>query len=179
MTLTTDGKAGVCLDKQRWEKGKHTPRAKEAVYVGFADNMSAWLFCIPEGKKIMTLNKVKFSEHEFPFQKRKMMDQFLSDNSTDILYQHASGIIWVPCNKQHVGNYEKVHYDTMSDLDIHITSLFCKYKWSKGGVRRHHSLQTHYCSLAHVFCVLPCGAAYEIQVQEGMACVLSILAFSP
>ncbi len=84
-------RAWVYLDnlKQRREKGKHTPRAKEAVYVGFANNMSAWAFWILEDKKIMTSNQVKFSEHEFPFRTRKMVDQFLSDNSTDILYQHA------------------------------------------------------------------------------------------
>ncbi len=36
------------------------------------------------------------SEHEFPIRKRKMMDQFLSDKSTDMLYQHASYLTWVP-----------------------------------------------------------------------------------
>jgi hypothetical protein len=71
-------------------KGKHTPRAKEEVYVGFADNMSARAFWIPEDEKIMTSNQVIFSEHEFPFRKRKMVEQFLSDNSTDIFYQLAS-----------------------------------------------------------------------------------------
>jgi hypothetical protein len=106
------------LDKQRLEKGKHTPRAKEEVCVGFADNMSAWAFWIPEDKKIMTSNQVKLSEHEFPFRKRKMADQFLSDNSTDILYQHDFDIIWVPYNKLHVDNYDKVHYDTMSGVVV-------------------------------------------------------------
>ena len=47
-----------------------------------------------------------------------MVDQFLSDNSTDILYQHASDVTWVPYNKLHVGNYERVHYDTMSDVVV-------------------------------------------------------------
>ncbi len=46
------------------------------------------------------------------------MDQFLSDNSTDILYQHASNVTWVPYNKLHVGNYEKVHCDIMSDVVV-------------------------------------------------------------
>ncbi len=46
------------------------------------------------------------------------MDQFIADNSTDILYQHASDVTWVPCNKLHVGNYEKVHYDTVSDVAV-------------------------------------------------------------
>ena len=47
-----------------------------------------------------------------------MVDQFLSDNSTDILYQHASDVKWVPYNKLQVGNYDKVHYDTMSDVVV-------------------------------------------------------------
>ncbi len=106
------------LDKQRPVKGKHTPRTKEAIYVSFANNMSAWALWIPEDQKIVTSNQVKFSKHEFPFRTRKMVDQFLSDNSTDILYQHTSNVIWVPCNKLHVGNYEKVHYDTMSDIVV-------------------------------------------------------------
>ena len=46
------------------------------------------------------------------------MDQFLSDNSTDKLYQHASDVKWIPYNKLHVGNFEKVHYDTKSDVVV-------------------------------------------------------------
>jgi hypothetical protein len=49
-------RAWVYLDKQCREKGKHSPRAKEAIYVGFANNMSAWALWIPEDKKIMTSN---------------------------------------------------------------------------------------------------------------------------
>ena len=66
----------------------------------------------------MPSNQAKFSEHEFPFRNRKMIDQFLSDNSTDILYQHASDVKWEPYNKLHVANYEKVHYDTKSDVVV-------------------------------------------------------------
>jgi hypothetical protein len=62
--------------------------------------------------------ELKFSEHEFPFRTRKMVDQFLSDNLTDILYQHASDVTWVPYNKLHVCNYKKVHYDTMSGVVV-------------------------------------------------------------
>ncbi len=67
--------------------------------------------------KIVTSNQVKISEHKFSFRTRKMVDQFLSDK-TDILYQHASDVTWVPYNKVHVGNYEKVHYNTMSDVVV-------------------------------------------------------------
>ena len=55
----------VYLDKQRREKGKLTPRAKEAMHVGFADNASAWEFWNPEDRKIMTSNQVKFPNMNF------------------------------------------------------------------------------------------------------------------
>ncbi len=51
-------RAWVYLDKQRREKGKHTPRAKQAVNVGFVPNMSAWAFWVLEDKTIMTTNQV-------------------------------------------------------------------------------------------------------------------------
>ena len=35
-------------DKQHRPKGKHTPRAKKAMYVGFSHNMSACAFYIPD-----------------------------------------------------------------------------------------------------------------------------------
>ena len=66
----------------------------------------------------MPSNQVKVSEHEFPFRNRKMIDQFLSDNSTDILNQHASEVKWEPYNKLHVANYTRVHYDTKSDVVV-------------------------------------------------------------
>jgi hypothetical protein len=47
-----------------------------------------------------------------------MVDQFLSDNLTDILYRHASDITWEPNTKLHADNYEKVHYDTMGDVVV-------------------------------------------------------------
>jgi len=47
-----------------------------------------------------------------------MIDQYLMDNSTDILYQHASDVKWEPHNKLHVANYDKVHYDTKSDVVV-------------------------------------------------------------
>ena len=66
----------------------------------------------------MPSNQARFSEHEFLFRNRKMVDQFLSDNSTDILYQHASDVKWEPYNKLHVANYDNAHYDTKSDVVV-------------------------------------------------------------
>ena len=111
-------RAWVYIDKQRREKESTRQEPKRQYTLVFANNMSAWALWIPEDKKIMTSNQVKFSKHEFPFLTSKMVDQLLSDNSTDILYQHASDLTWVPYNKLHVGNFEKVHYDTMSDVVV-------------------------------------------------------------
>jgi hypothetical protein len=36
------------LDKDRRENGKHTPRAVEAINLGFEPNTSAYCFFIPE-----------------------------------------------------------------------------------------------------------------------------------
>jgi hypothetical protein len=71
----------------------------------------------------MISNQVQFNEHEFPFQKQKMVEQFLSDNSTDILFKSASDVKWVVYNKLHVGNYSKVHHDKVSDVtDLPVNS---------------------------------------------------------
>jgi hypothetical protein len=53
-------RAWVYIDPQRRAKGKHTPRAEEAIYVGFAINTSAWSFHVPERQKI-----VPFSEEQY------------------------------------------------------------------------------------------------------------------
>jgi hypothetical protein len=90
-------RAWVYIDPQRRAKGKHTPRAEEAIYVGFAINTSAWPFYVPERKKMVATNQVKFSAHEFPFRKRRMVEKHLIDNSTDMLFQPPSDVKWVPC----------------------------------------------------------------------------------
>ena len=58
-------RAWVYIDPQCRAKGKHTPRAEVAIYVGFAINTSAWSFFVPERQKIVTTNQVKFSQHYY------------------------------------------------------------------------------------------------------------------
>ncbi len=48
-------------------------------------------------------NQVKFSEHEFLFRNRKMVEKHLIDNSTDLLIQSPSYVKWVLYFKFHVG----------------------------------------------------------------------------
>ncbi len=73
-------RAGVYLDKKQREKGKHTLRAIEVIYDGFAFNTSAWSLYILELKEARTTNQATFAEHEFPFRKKRMVEQYLSDN---------------------------------------------------------------------------------------------------
>jgi hypothetical protein len=47
-----------------------------------------------------------------------MVEKHLMDNSTDMLFQHPSNVKWVPFNKFHVENYDKVHYDNISDVMV-------------------------------------------------------------
>jgi hypothetical protein len=60
-----------------------------------------------------------------------MVEQFLSDNSMDILFKSASDIKWVVYNKLHVGDYSKVHWDKVSDviaLQVNSQEKFHGYK---------------------------------------------------
>ncbi len=111
-------KAFIYLNKDRQENGKHIARGIDAVNLGFASNTSAYILYIPERKTLITTNQVKFDESEFPFRKAKMVEQYLSDNSIDILFQSAADVTWVPYNKLHVGDYEKAHHDKISDVVV-------------------------------------------------------------
>ncbi len=111
-------KALVYLNKERQENGKHTARGINAINLGFARNISAYVLYIPGRKTLMTSNQIKFNEHEFPFRKQKMVKQFLSDNATDILFKSASGVKWVVYNELHVGNYSEGHHDKVSDVIV-------------------------------------------------------------
>ncbi len=73
------------IDPKPCAKGRHTPRAEEAVYFWFAMSTGAWSFYVPERKKIEITNQVKFSENEFPFWNRKMNQRHLIGNSTEML----------------------------------------------------------------------------------------------
>ena len=75
--------------------GKHTPRALEAIFLGFEPNTSAWCFFIPERQHMLVTNQAKFDEHSFPFRRRSIVDKFQhSENSYDILNQTPSQVKW-------------------------------------------------------------------------------------
>ena len=47
-----------------------------------------------------------------------MVEQFQSDNSTDILFTNPSDVAWIPYNKLHIAEYTRVHYDPTSDVMV-------------------------------------------------------------
>ncbi len=64
--------AWVHLNSERREKEKHTPRALNAIYLGFERNTSSWCFFIPERQTLWSTNQAKFDEHTFPFSLRSI-----------------------------------------------------------------------------------------------------------
>ena len=44
-------------------------------------------------------------------------EKHLIDKTTDMLFQSPSEVKWVPYNKFHVGDYEKVYYDKISEKE--------------------------------------------------------------
>ena len=69
-------RAWVHLKSERRENGKHTPRALEAIYLGFEPNTSSWVFFIPERQTTLVTNQAKFDEHSFPFRRRSIVEKF-------------------------------------------------------------------------------------------------------
>ncbi len=47
-----------------------------------------------------------------------MVEKHFIDHSTDMQFQSPSDVKCVPYNKFHVGNYDKVHYDNISDVMV-------------------------------------------------------------
>ena len=111
-------RAWVHLNSDRRDKGKHTPRAQEAIYLGFEPNTSAWSFFIPEKQQLWTTNQAQFDEHSFPFRKTTIIDKYRMDCANDILYQDPSQFKWTTYNKLHISNYKRVHYDPISDVMV-------------------------------------------------------------
>jgi hypothetical protein len=66
----------------------------------------------------MSSNQEQFDEGGFPFRKKQVVEQYQSDNKTGILYRSPSDIKWIPCNKLHISNYARVHYDSTSDVMV-------------------------------------------------------------
>ena len=112
-------RAYVHLNKDRREPGKHTPRAVEAIHLGFASdsNMSAYKFYIPSTGQLMYSNQAKFDENFFPYRNKDMIENHLADDcNVDILSELQKDITWIEYNDQiNLHDFEKVHVNTSSD----------------------------------------------------------------
>ncbi len=111
-------RAWVYLDSDRPENDNHTACAVEAINLIFKPNTSAYCFFILEKNNLMTYNQARFDEYSFLFRQQKMVEQFQSDNSTDILYKNPSDVKWVPYNWLHITNYARVHENLTSDVMV-------------------------------------------------------------
>ena len=73
-------------------------------------------FLFLEKNSLFTTNQAKFDELVYPSRKTSILDQYLMDNSADILHKHPDNIKWVIYNANHVANYKKVHHDKDSGV---------------------------------------------------------------
>ncbi len=86
-------KVYVHLNKERREKGKHTPRAVEAIHLGFASdcNMSAYKFYISSSRKCIVSNQALFDEESFSYRNQDM----IKGSWTKIII--SKFYLWISC----------------------------------------------------------------------------------
>jgi hypothetical protein len=112
-------RAYVHLNKERRLPGKHTPRAVEAIHLGFASdcNMSAYKFYVPSTGQVIYSNQAKFDENFYPYRNQDMIEGMLADDhNVDILSQLQKDVTWVEFDdKMNLHEFEKVHVNTSSN----------------------------------------------------------------
>ncbi len=110
-------KAYVHLNKERREKRKQTPRAVEAIHLGFASdcNMSAYKFNILSSRKCIVSNQARFDEESFPYRIRNRNQDMIrgkldEDKNIEILSVDKLPKRWVDFTPEiNLDQYEKVH----------------------------------------------------------------------
>ncbi len=83
------------LNKDRKEKGRHAPKAVEAINLGFTTdcNTSGYKLLIEGTNKIVISNQVKFDENLYPYRNHNMVEQNLSDIAElDIITTNGSSL---------------------------------------------------------------------------------------
>ncbi len=125
-------KAYVHLNKERREKGKHTPRAVETIHLVFAlyCNMSAYKFYIPSSGKCIVSNQTQYDEESFPYRNQDMISGKLDeDNNLKILSVDKLPTRWIDftpeinldqCEKVHVGNGEHYTLRSKTEQDVYM-----------------------------------------------------------
>ncbi len=66
----------------------------------------------------MSSNQVQFDETVSPFRKKKVHEQYQWDYSTEILFSNPSDVKWVPYTRLHISKYNRVYYDSTSDVMV-------------------------------------------------------------
>ena len=112
-------KAYMHLNKERREKGKHTPHTVKVINLGFAsdNNTSGYKLYNPTNQTNQISNQVKFDELIYPYRKAEMIGQQNDDCGIDILYQSPSDIKWIEYDKSMVPNgVQIVHSERSSGM---------------------------------------------------------------
>jgi hypothetical protein len=88
------------LNKDKREKGRHAPKAVEAVNLGFATdcNTSGYKIYIEGTGKILISNQVRFDKNLYSYRNCEMVSQHLND------------ITVVDVISLDKGNYEWIHF---------------------------------------------------------------------
>jgi hypothetical protein len=118
--------------EERREKGKHTPRAVEAIHLGFASdcNMSVYKFYIPSSGKCIVSNQAQFDEESFPYRNQDMIRGKLDeDNNLKILSVDKLPTRWIDFTleinldqyeKEYVGNGEHYILRSKTEQDVYM-----------------------------------------------------------
>ena len=110
-------RAYMYLNDERRPPGKHVPRAREGINLGFATdcNTSGYMIYFPDTGKTLISNQVRFNELEYPLRKESIIDKHVESISTDIL-RVESAKKWVDYDPTHAqGPYKTIHHDSVSD----------------------------------------------------------------
>jgi hypothetical protein len=111
------------------EKGKYTPRAVDAVHLGFSSNcnMSGYKFCIPLSGKCIVSSQDLFDEESFPYRNQDMISGKLAkDNNLEVLSEVQLPTRWIDFTpeikldqykKVNVGNGEHYILQSKSEQD--------------------------------------------------------------
>ena len=110
------------LNKERREKGRHAPRAVEAINLGFATdlNTSGYKFYIEGTQKVITSNQGRFDEGMHPYRNQDMIDKNVGDlSNVDVLTLDQGGIEWIRYSADvDLNDFGEVHSGGSSDSYI-------------------------------------------------------------
>jgi hypothetical protein len=120
-------RAYMHLNKVRREKGRHAPKAVEAVNLGFATdcNTSGYKLYIEGTGKILISNQVRFDENLYPYRNSEMVSQHMNDITVvDVMSLYTGNYEWIHFTPEiDLGGFEKIHSGGSSDSYILCSTL--------------------------------------------------------